>query len=68
MVVNIEQEYSNYIANGWEKFSDVTSDIFKVQQRPERTYNAISRLSIKFLRDKLKNLEIPDSSTPVTEY
>ncbi|MHC4498296.1 MAG: hypothetical protein ACYS21_04185 [Planctomycetota bacterium] len=64
MVVNIEQEYSNHIANGWEKFSDVTSDIFKVQQHPERTYNAISRLSIKFLRDKLKNLEIPDSSHP----
>lgn len=64
MVVNIEQEYSNYISNGWEKFSDITSDISKLHRHPERTYNAISRLSIEFLQDKLKSLERPDRSLP----
>ena len=62
MIVNIEQEYSNCISKGWEKLSDLTKDIFKLNRHPERTYDAISLLSIQFLQDKLKNLEMPDSS------
>ena len=62
MMVNIEEEYSDYISNGWEKLSYITRDIFKLHGQPERTYNAISLLSIEFLRDKLKSLEIRDGS------
>jgi len=60
-MVNIEEEYSDYISNGWEKLSYITRDVFKLHHQPERTYNAISLLSIEFLTDKLKNLEIQDA-------
>jgi len=62
VIVNIEKEYSDYISNGWEKLSYITRDVFKLHQNPQSTYDAISLLSIQFLQDKLKNLEIPDSS------
>jgi hypothetical protein len=62
MMVNIEEEYSDYISDGWEKLSYITRDIFKLHGHPESTYNAISLLSIEFLRDKLKSLEIRDGS------
>ncbi|MHC4571743.1 MAG: hypothetical protein ACYS0C_06675, partial [Planctomycetota bacterium] len=60
----IEQEYSDHISDGWEKLSDLTEDIFKLHHQPEHTYDAISLLSMQFLQDKLKSLEITDSSLP----
>lgn len=64
MVVNIEKEYSDYISNGWEKLSYITRDVFKLHEDSQRTYDAISLLSMEFLQDKLRSLEIPENSLP----
>jgi hypothetical protein len=64
VVVNIEKEYSDYISNGWEKLSYITRDVFKLHEDSQRTYDAISLLSMEFLQDKLRSLEIPENSLP----
>jgi len=64
VIVNIEKEYSDYISNGWEKLSYITRDVFKLHEDSQRTYDAISLLSMEFLQDKLRSLEIPENSLP----
>jgi hypothetical protein len=61
--VDIEQEYKNYIYDGWQKFSDVTTDISGPGQALQHTYDAISQCSIQFLKEKLDNLEAQDNSS-----
>jgi len=61
VTVNIEQEYSDYISKNWQKFSDITTDIFKLDQDMQHTYDAISLCSIEFLRAKLKRLQVQET-------
>lgn len=63
MFVDIEQEYKNYIYDGWREFSDVTTDISGPAQALQHAYDAISRYSIRFLKEKLDNLESLDNSS-----
>jgi len=56
MVVNIEQEYDDYICNRWQKLSDVTKNILSPHQKSQYT-QMISQWSIQFLHDKLENLD-----------
>jgi len=60
MVVNIEEEYCNYLRDVWERLSDVTKDILGPHQEPEDTYNTVSLSANQFLCDKLKHPEIED--------
>ena len=61
MTVNIEQEYSDYISKGWQRFSDVTRDIFKLDEDLQHAYDAISLCSIEFLQQKLESLKVQGS-------
>lgn len=62
MIVNIEQEYNNYICNKWQELSDITKDILKLHEKPGRTYiDTMSLWSVQFLQDKLKGLETKKS-------
>ena len=61
MTVNIEQEYSDYISKGWQKFSDVSRDIFKLDDDLQDTYDAISLCSVEFLQERLESLEVQES-------
>ncbi|MHC4147972.1 MAG: hypothetical protein ACYSR5_00660 [Planctomycetota bacterium] len=60
MIVNIEAEYNDYISDNWNKVSDKTSQDFENHADPD-TYDTISTLSIRFLQEKLKNLEHHDT-------
>ena len=60
MNINIEKEYNDYISDNWNKVSDKTSRPFENHADPD-TYNTISTLSIRFLQEKLKNLEHHDT-------
>jgi tRNA U34 5-carboxymethylaminomethyl modifying enzyme MnmG/GidA len=61
VIVNIEAEYNDYISDKWEKLADQTADICKPHRQQDLTYNTISGLSIRFLQEKLKNLESHDA-------
>jgi len=61
VTVNIEQEYNDYISKGWQKFSDITTDILKLDQDMQHTYDAISLCSIEFLQEKLKSLQVQET-------
>lgn len=61
MIVNIEAEYNDYISDKWDELTDQTSDICKPHRHQDLTYNTISKLSIRFLQEKLKNLERHDT-------
>ena len=63
MVVDIEQEYSDYISGVWQKFSDTTRDIFKRRRNLESTYDAMSLCSNEFLQEKLQTLETEQGLT-----
>lgn len=57
MLVNVEQQYNDFIRNRWLKLSDVTKDIIKFHQKPNPTYNIMSLRSIRFLKAMLRNLD-----------
>jgi hypothetical protein len=59
-MVDIEQEYSDHVYDGWAMLSDSDPDIFRLHRHPDIAYNTISLSSIEFLQEKLRELETED--------
>ena len=57
MIVDIEPEYVAHVHNQWRKFLDLTGDLDLLHAQAEKIHTTISDSSIKFLQDKLENIE-----------
>ena len=57
MLINIEQEYNDFIGDLWRSLSNSTKDILESHQQPKYIYNFISLRLTLFIHLELKNLE-----------
>ncbi|MHC4638880.1 MAG: hypothetical protein ACYTBP_04280 [Planctomycetota bacterium] len=64
MIVNIEKEYSEFIAGLWQEFSSHEQNLESTTPKPNDNYNNISDSSNDFLAEKLNSIEtkIPDQN------
>jgi hypothetical protein len=57
MQLDIEKDYSEFLAAAWQRLSDLTTNIDQPQDLNDQLDDLVAQSSIQFLHDQLETLE-----------